>query len=331
MNFKRLEYIDCIRGLCIIFVVVWHLSFEFGLTSMFFNRVLKVVRMPLFFFVSGFLCPVKITPSLIVKKIKIRLLWQLVPTLIVGVLYVFWVGRSFVDVLWDINKAGYWFTLVLFEIFIVFSLISILLEKLNLGTISKYVYIFLLFAFGIFSAFSHILDGVFLWHVFNGFYFVKFIPFFLFGVLANIYWSRFERLLCGNYILSFLFVIFVFFCFLTSKIGTAIQGYVGIILVFAFFYQNKNIFSGNTKIGKCLAYIGSYTLPIYLFHYFFIGGFYVLKPMFDVCSETNSWIIVFFMLLFLSFVVIGLCLFFERILRISPFLYSLLCGKMKKE
>ena len=57
---KRIEYLDAMRGFTILLVVMWHVSY-FGLgfdSSDTFNLqqyVFVPLRMPLFFFVSGFL------------------------------------------------------------------------------------------------------------------------------------------------------------------------------------------------------------------------------------------------------------------------------------
>lgn len=49
---KRIEYIDAMRGFTIILVVLHHLSF---FSNSFVDSIFISFRMPLFFFISGFI------------------------------------------------------------------------------------------------------------------------------------------------------------------------------------------------------------------------------------------------------------------------------------
>lgn len=52
-NKKRIEYIDLAKGICIIMVVLFHLAKYYDSTLL-INRFFKLIRMPLYFFLSGF-------------------------------------------------------------------------------------------------------------------------------------------------------------------------------------------------------------------------------------------------------------------------------------
>ena len=57
MNNKRFEWIDILKGIGIILVVVGHSNFSFAkaTTAMFIQKYIYSFHMPLFFFVSGYL------------------------------------------------------------------------------------------------------------------------------------------------------------------------------------------------------------------------------------------------------------------------------------
>lgn len=329
MGKERLTYVDCIRGFCMILVVIWHLSFTFDVTQTMFNRVLFSFMLPLFFFLSGFLVKQNFTIFNYIESIKKRVYGQLLPTIFVGTIYILWINRPFLDVLLDINKAGYWFTLVLFEMFFVYASISLVTDKI-MPNMKTYIYLILFFSIGLFSIFAHRFDGLFWWQVLDGYNLVKYTPFFIFGVLAHIHFDKFEKIISNRYILSFFIVLFIIFLLNKSKIGTAIQGYLGVMLVFEFFRRNRTFFS-NSKLGTILSYVGSYTLAIYLLHYFFLDIFSFLSPVFDIPIVRNCELIILGILLLLSIVVICLSLVVEKIVRIVPPLYFFMFGALKRK
>lgn len=85
----RIEYIDSLRGFTIILVVFSHVSLYLFGSSCPSNEVFLLFRMPLFFFISGYMAySEKFTSSLIKKRIKKRLLYQLLPTISCFLLYI---------------------------------------------------------------------------------------------------------------------------------------------------------------------------------------------------------------------------------------------------
>ncbi len=64
---KRIEYLDAMRGFCMILVVYAHLGSQTSISDLFGNNIFMTFRMPLFFFLSGFLCFSRFTPPLYAK------------------------------------------------------------------------------------------------------------------------------------------------------------------------------------------------------------------------------------------------------------------------
>lgn len=132
MEKQRIEYIDAMRGFTMLLVVYSHILL-FGYADLLiredeilsFNRFFIAFRMPLFFFISGFILfkggiiwNFSACYNFLKKKAKI----QLIPTFFFLALYAFFFDYSISDSLVDSYKFGYWFTLTLFEYFLCYIL-----------------------------------------------------------------------------------------------------------------------------------------------------------------------------------------------------------------
>ena len=132
----RIEWLDAMRGFTMILVVAYHVA-QFGFVE---NEktsaalpFLVLFRMPLFFFVSGFLAykarfvwNIKNTLPLIGKKLHV----QIIPAMIfLSIFIIFRSKHSFWDGLLNALKSptkdGYWFTWVLLQMFLIYYMISI--------------------------------------------------------------------------------------------------------------------------------------------------------------------------------------------------------------
>lgn len=327
---KRIEYIDAIRGFAIILVVYWHLAFSMGIQWKTSIDKLWPFMMPLFFFISGYFAYSHFTsPSTFLNKIKPKIQGLLIPTFIVGTLYYIANHIPILAVLMDINKRGYWFTLVLFEIFILYAILNLIIEKTP-PNYKRYIYWGIFITVSIFSMFTHVFDGIFCWQLFSMFHVVKYFPFFILGILARIDSEKFNKILENGWILTICIILYITFSIYICKIGTAFNGYAGIVITYAFFHHHQAFFSSKNVLSSSLSYIGQKTLPIYLSHYFFIPSIIVFKELCVQSADSNSWLTSILLLLALSFLVIGVCLFIEFFLRMTPPLYILLFGPKKK-
>ena len=136
----RIEWLDAMRGFTMLLVVAYHVA-QFGFCE---NEktsaalpFLVLFRMPLFFFVSGFLAykahfawNIRNTLPLVGKKLHV----QIVPAVIFLCIFIIFKSKlTFWDGLMDAMKSptkdGYWFTWVLLQMFLIYYALSIVAQK----------------------------------------------------------------------------------------------------------------------------------------------------------------------------------------------------------
>lgn len=120
---KRLEWLDAMRGFTMIMVVAFHvsqISYVETLKTSAALPFLVLFRMPLFFFVSGFLAyksrfvwTARNTLGLLGKKLKIQVFPALVFLCVFIVLRKSHFWPAFTSSMASPTKSGYWFTWVL--------------------------------------------------------------------------------------------------------------------------------------------------------------------------------------------------------------------------
>lgn len=130
---KRIAYIDALRGFTMFLVVYWHvmaLSFGIGVDDSVVGAFFLTFRMPMFFFISGYLgykAIDKFSYSTYRELVRKKAFVQLVPTAIFFSLFQISINRSPL-VYFKEGLTGYWFTLVLFELFITYYTINQLVK-----------------------------------------------------------------------------------------------------------------------------------------------------------------------------------------------------------
>ena len=127
---KHIDYIDAMRGVAMLLVVYYHIiNGALFIDSEFCNFCVRF-RMPLFFFISGFLSYTTIfTADLLKSRSYNRFFGQLLPTIVFCFIYIFISGHSIESVFFDQTKLGYWFTIAMFEVYIIYAFVSFILAK----------------------------------------------------------------------------------------------------------------------------------------------------------------------------------------------------------
>lgn len=346
MSSNRITYIDALRGFTMILVVMNHvtskcfgapfLSPDEGVYS--YTVFLREFRMPLFFFISGFVLfrlsdiwDIKHFVAFFKKKIPV----QLFSPLLFFLVYLFVNGISLHDGLFSPTKNGYWFTFTLLEFYVFYAIARCICLKLKLSSNLTDI---LLVLYGIaFTSFRvlfkeypiHDLLIMEKWYLFI---------YLVLGTLARKHFVTFERSLDkGTIVVVSVLLYFglnIFYCYLPLEfVFNQILAVSGIIIVFAFFRKNcgqpsKSTFTEQTegKMGKVsvfqqfksepLQFIGRRTLDIYLLHFFILPT--QLSEFFTVFSRYEIPVIELACSLLVSLVVIIVCLIIGEVIRISP-------------
>lgn len=352
MEKKRIGYLDALRGFTMILVVYNHvLSFSFqGTYGFSFNDIFITFRMPLFFFLSGFLMykPARFKEGAnVLSFLKNKFKVQLIPTLFFSVVYCLIFRYSFGALWFEKAKCGYWFTITLFYFFTTYALGDFLLGKFLCGKkklLAGFVVALLIYAFSKYSLSASCPWADSFLCGFVGYANLQYFIFFFFGAILRSHFDGFQRLLDKKEsVLGFL-VCFVLLQFalqlpqsrdwIISRVSYSaysliktVSGFFGIITVFAFFRKYHSYFE-SSSLGSGLQYIGVRTLDIYLIHllliqtnFSFIGEF---------LGRYNNPILELLLGATVSLLIIGLCLVISNTLRCSDVLAKLLFGKVIK-
>lgn len=346
MQTKRIEFIDAMRGLTMLLVVYSHIvTFGYGIqyaeNPYVFNRFLSQVRMPLFFFISGF---IMYKPAVVWDVSKVwsflrkKFMVQVVPTAVFLSVYAWIFLRSWDQPLWRSDKYGFWFTLTLFQYFLIYSVLRMVSHYLRLpawlcggliGVVGLVLYVL---------AVPEVLID--LGMVTDWWRFVApirwcFFVYFLFGMCVKRYYGIFQRGLDNSYVMAaVLGVLFIGSVYYFHG-GKFVEVYLnefyelliaatGVVVAFATFRKNSRLFSKQTVVGRTFQYIGTRTLDVYLLHYFFLPhglrefGLYFNRHHMPVLEFSCS-------LLFAS-TVVAATLVVSHLLRLSPLLGHYLFG-----
>ena len=268
---------------------------------------------------------VKFLRTAVIKKAEL-----LIPTIFFITVYIL-VFNAPLNLLAQPGRLGYWFTLALFEYYIIYALYRIFCNVFNRKEGMDWLLIagsFILY-FIVTQSFLrrvNINDTI---SDLLGLNQLKYFFYFAVGIIIRKHFQKVQTYMLNTKILTFCILAFFAVFIWSEKVGnfnnaliyhlcSFTEGLLGILTVFLFFYTYKTIFENSTKIGSLLQYIGKHTLCIYVLHYFFIprnlqciGSFFVSNP--NPVIESVITII-------LTMIVTAVTLIAEKVLSMSPFL-----------
>ena len=350
---KRLSWLDALRGFTMILVVAYHvaqISFHETEKTSAALPFLVLMRMPLFFFVSGFLA-YKADFSWTVPN-ALRLTWkkfkvQVIPTLVFMVIFViFKMKGDFLDgftrLLVSPTKGGYWFTWVLLQMFIIYYVGCYIINKVSpLKEQVRGALLFVAWAVSVFAYETLYLPKVFTYHKDLFFDYssliqtIRYMQFFLLGNIVRRYWDKVERLFDTSWFFPLTVTLAVVCCAEIFQLHTLKKAWVNLprttamyallLLVVMFFRHYQAWFGEGQRAGRFLSFIGMRTLDIYLLH------FLLLPQMPQVGQWLNAnqpnFLLSIVLSVSVALLVIAFCLLASQLLRVSPFLQLYLFGK----
>lgn len=351
---KRIEYIDALRGLTMILVVFSHVEMtSFGFeTPTFINSLFMSFRMPLFFWVSGFIAyraNIEWNWSTWWIMSKKKILIQLIPTFTFGLIYAYaYFNSDLITFITHNGKLGYWFTIALLEIFLIVYTTNVLLYNNNPKVHRKRMLVALIILSGvlfiakialkIIPSLNELANILTLHHSFNYF------QYFAFGYICSMYKEVFNKILESKIFSTAIIILFATLFYVKrshisplvggmsiwAMIEIALEmftGYFGLLVVFNTVKTYQSSFTADKRTGRILQFIGRRTLDIYLLHYFLLPhlpqvGEFLLKGE-NATLELITGVL-------LSIVVLTLCLAISGVLRTSPLLAKWLFGVKSK-
>lgn len=350
---KRIEYIDALRGLAMILVVFGHVemtSFGFGSPAVTdTGSFITAFHLPLFFWLSGFLsykANIKWNSATLLKISIDKALFLLVPALVLGIIYTYThLNTDFYSFITHNGKLGYWFTIALFEIFLILYTSNTILYSPNPKTHRKRMLIALIVISGVLFI-SKIALKInptlnYIGNIFTFHHSFNYFQYFAFGYICSMYKETFNKIIECKYLAAIIITLFsaLFYikrCHITNFAGDGMSiyrmldiifemiiGYFGLLIVYNTFKTYQGSFTNDKKIGRTLQFIGKRTLDIYLLHYFLLPHLPQIGQMLSDCSNATLELTVG---LLISIIIICLCLIISSILRISPFLAKWLFG-----
>jgi fucose 4-O-acetylase-like acetyltransferase len=337
----RINYIDALRGLSMILVVLSHVFLSMSPNYWDGNPLASVLmsfRMPLFFFVSGFFAyksfdrwTANVVADIVVRKTRAQVLC----TTIFFMLYQMVKHLPVFDM---VNGYGYfWFTIALFQMFLLYIALNLLSRLINRNIVD--VCLIALSVISLFFGLYIFKDGLGVmlsWHQI-----IIYFQFFATGILVRRHWLKFEKVFDNDAFRTIVILLFVGGCFyfysgnyhtpatLSEYLTQGVlHRYAGLFMVLTFFHSRREYFSTDASVARFLRFTGKRTLDIYMMHMFFMpqlwqtGWFVQLWPAHMVILKLA-------VSLAIALGIVSLCLLCSNILRTSHFLEVWLFGLRK--
>lgn len=293
--------------------------------------------MPLFFCITGFLAYGNYDLNLFKKRFSNRIKKQLIPTMVVFVLYMAITKESFIQGLYkgiiDDSKDGYWFTYSLVQVWTIYAIISLIFhkyqinERFQLLCFSLFVIVLLPLKY-IIPIFCPSFLETNISNILSLKHDIALMPFFFLGIIIRIVYPMIDKFMemamskskaiyvWGSILLSIsLLLVFYKLSTLWDPISYRSSEIAGVLIIFLIFTFLKNFWSGDSNIASYICSLGKNTLPIYLFHYFilyFISANHLLDWM--VVYVGNS-VIEIPVLLTISIPIAHLCMKFDKFIK----------------
>lgn len=193
-------------------------------------------------------------------KLKKRFLGQLLPTFVVLFLHELWIGNHDFSGFTNTPKNGYWFTIVLFQLFLFYATIGCLLDKLQIRNSTKAI-VFGVIAIGLYRIgyFFPVISHNSISPIISFPFFAEYAPFFCFGIICKMYNDKYIRWFTNKWVASGCLVLFALAYILAWP--KTISNITGIVFINAVFHHYQGFFNTETIVGKTLSYIGQKTLP----------------------------------------------------------------------
>lgn len=324
MTGERLIWVDRMRGLAILSVVIQHLTYYYQNDFM-YHKLIGIVNMSIFFFISGFIWAKTARIETwndglhyVIKKTIQLMLPFIVWTFIVAP-YFFqtnWETWTFAKIVDEFVNPHLWFLLTLYGYTFYFVIFKIFNKQggVKTGILFWMTVLFILTAIW------------YKWHMFK--LATLYLPYFALGTLVS--QKNLTEKLASNRILSTLSLLSVFLLLgywesgHTSLLNIGIKLIVSLSMILVT-YAVCNKLNWNKYFDKFILMCGKYSLAIYIMHWSFL---HIIdeKPLI-----VQNELIAFIPMLIIAILICYTCVLFKNIIALFPVADFLLFGNYKKQ
>lgn len=301
---ERIQYFDILKGVAIFLVVMGHVLTMCirEIDNAFLFKLIERVHMPIFFFIAGYFSYKASFQSPNIVKRAIQLL---LPFVIVSFLWVIYFPHSglrspldstFSGLYLSEWKNGYWFTLVLFEICVIYAIMTYALRRISIFRM-RFLIILITWVV-LYLSLKFFNDKLMLYLSIE--LVVKFYPVFFLGVILHEKANFFTKISTNTSVFTALLLIGAGLFYISAYswefelnnadflivINVTLTMCVALIAIYLARSWREKIYttniSGNMS-SRMWTYIGKESLAIYLLHYFFLFPLtFLQQPMRDM-------------------------------------------------
>lgn len=312
---NRIAFIDRMKGLAIILVVIGHLL-KTGEDGVLYQFIYSF-HMPLFMFLSG----IVVKDGMSFRKLLYKMTQFLCPFLVVGILFTCANGITILDFIMSPKKLGFWYLLVL-AFFYIFVFLNRIIGK---SSLVKDILFFVGIYAVLYLACSHLPDLVV--NSLSLAICYQNWPFFVVGFLVHRYNSLFvvDKI---NILYSFALILFIpaYLIWIHSGHLYVIEAMLAIVVIYYSFMIRDTY---NTIVEQVLAYIGKNSLDIYIYHCF-ITPYVVLGNLNRYLESTGNILVESVLNLSIALLVILVSMMIGKGVRMSNWLSYVVYGFNRK-
>ncbi len=345
---QRLEWLDAMRGFTMWLVVAYHVAqVAFGQNEKNSASLpfLVLFRMPLFFFVSGFVAYSARfewgLPS-VGRKLWRKTMVQVFPALVfMSVFVILRMKQPYLEgmglLIKSSTKGGYWFTWVLLQMYLLYYVCLFPLRTQKRRTVA----VALLWGLSVFAYSTLYMPKVFTYHKDPFFQYssmvetIRFMQFFLLGNLFHRLWPQIQQCFQSKWCMAVIVVVAFFCCadifrwhhlrLIWTNLPRTLAMYSLMIMVVHTFWYYRDHFTKASWVGRTLQYVGTRTLDIYLLHFILMPSLPEVGKWLN--AHTPNFLVEILCSMTVAIPVIACCCLVSHVLRVSPFLRFYLFGR----
>lgn len=330
MSNTRIQYVDAMRGLAMIMVVIWHVYIMcFHDYTLFSYRLNWVLQLPIFVMISGFFASKLLTKPF--KPIfKEKLVHLVIPAVIMMSIYCWVRPLNYISTLFNPYKEGYWFTYLLFAYLLIFYLLSKLINRLQKAYVRNCIHLLIALLIAYAAQIANKLTPTYPIMGLLSLELYCYYPYLVIGNLIYQYRSWLLQNVRWGTVIIICFIANIFF----YKYDTGFLKYFAVpttllvntlsIMLIWFCFEKLPQLSTSSRAGRFLSFVGQRSIDVYFLHYFFLP--LNLGLISELCIELNSTVLSYLIATVLSLIFTVLSLGLGQILRLSPFTAKYLLG-----